>query len=194
MEEEIVMEKTAERANGIPVVKNVCVTGMGIALFVVLTLCLQVPVFENYYLCLGYIAMAVYLYSVGIASGTIVGTLGVVIYCVLISGLRGMPGWAAGNVVIGIIVGFFFKMTKPLKMNAAQWIISVIVIVAAVAAGILGVKSLVEHVLYAQPFMVRAAKNIYAFAADAFVLAASLPICYMLDGKIRGILGDIDLS
>lgn len=192
--EEIVMEKTIERAERISMVKNVCVTGMGIALFVVLTLCVQVPVFENYYLCLGYIAMAVYLYSVGVTSGTIVGTFGVVIYCVLISGLRGMPGWAAGNAVIGIIVGFYFKMTKPLKMNAAQWFISVIVIVAAVAAGILGVKSLAEHVLYAQPFMVRAAKNFYAFAADAFVLTASLPICYVLDGQIRRILGENDIS
>ena len=188
------MEKTAEKAAGISLVKNVCVTGMGIALFVVLTLCVQVPVFENYYLCLGYVAMAVYLYSVGIASGTILGTAGVVIYCVLISGLRGMPGWAAGNAVIGIIVGNYFKMAKGRKLNAAQWIISVIVIVAAVAAGILGIKSLVEHILYAQPFMVRAAKNIYAFTADSFVLAASLPICCMLDGKIRGILGVNDIS
>lgn len=39
----------------------ITVTSISTALFVVLTLCLQVPVFENYYLCLGYIIMAVCL-------------------------------------------------------------------------------------------------------------------------------------
>ena len=34
--------------------RKLCLTAMGTALFVVFTLCLQVPVFENYYLCLGY--------------------------------------------------------------------------------------------------------------------------------------------
>ena len=56
----------------------ICITAFGIAMFVVLTLCLQVPVFENYYLCLGYIAMSIWLYSVGTASGTIAGVVGVV--------------------------------------------------------------------------------------------------------------------
>ena len=30
--------------------------------------------------------------------------VGVILYCLLTSGLRGMPGWAAGNVVIGVIL------------------------------------------------------------------------------------------
>lgn len=74
-------------------IKNIAITGIGIALFVVLSLCLQVPVFENYYLCLGYIAMIVYLYSVGTVSGTIVGVFGTILYCLLINGLRGMYAW-----------------------------------------------------------------------------------------------------
>ena len=41
--------------------KNICLNGMGIALFVVLSMCLRVPVFENYYLCLGYFVMAIVL-------------------------------------------------------------------------------------------------------------------------------------
>ena len=65
-------------------VRRICIVGMGIALFVVLSLCLQVPVFENYYLCLGYVAMAVYCYSVGTAEGTLVGVLGVILYCLVI--------------------------------------------------------------------------------------------------------------
>ena len=49
--------------------RKLCITAVGIALFVALSVCLQVPVFENYYLCLGYVAMAVYCYSFGVASG-----------------------------------------------------------------------------------------------------------------------------
>ena len=95
--------------------RKICVTAMGIALFVVLTLCLQVPVFEKYYLCLGYIAMMVFCYYFGTISGTTVGVLGVIIYCLLTSGLRGMPGWALANVVIGIMVGLACKLTKNTK-------------------------------------------------------------------------------
>ena len=84
-------------------IKKITFNGMGIALFVVFTLCLQVPVFQNYYLCLGYVVMAVYSYYFGTFSGTIVGSLGVILYCMLTSGLRGMPGWALGNVVIGLL-------------------------------------------------------------------------------------------
>ena len=52
--------------------KKLALLAVGIALFVVLSLCLQVPVFENYYLCLGYVVMAVYCYSFGTLAGTVV--------------------------------------------------------------------------------------------------------------------------
>ena len=48
--------------------KQIALTGIGIALFVIFTLCLQVPIFENYYVCLGYIVMAVYCCSVVVIS------------------------------------------------------------------------------------------------------------------------------
>jgi len=166
-------------------IKRISITGMGIALFVVFTLCLQVPVFENYYLCLGYVVMAVYCYSVGTLEGTIVGVFGVILYCILTSGPRGMPGWAAGNVVIGLALGMLFKLTGNRKMNGAVLAVSIPVIVAACAAGILGVKSLVEYILYSQPFILRVGKNIYAFWADAFVLVMSLPLCRIVDSKIK---------
>ena len=156
-------------------------TGLGVALFVVLSLCLQVPVFENYYLCLGYLAVAVYCYCFGIASGTIVATAGVILYCVLTGGLRGLPGWASGNVLIGIACGFFFSRAKMMKNRLAGTCLCAAVIVISCAAGILGVKSLVETFLYGQPFPARVIKNSYAFAADAFVLAAGLPLCVLVE-------------
>jgi hypothetical protein len=60
-----------------------------------------------------------------------------------------------------------------------------IIVVAITAAGILGVKSLTEALLYAQPMAVRVIKNSYAFAADAFVLIAALPLSTMPGRHLR---------
>lgn len=154
---------------------------MGTALFVVLSLCLQVPVFENYYLCLGYVVMMVFCFYFGPFSSVIVSTLGVILYCLLISGLRGMPGWAAGNMVLASAVSLACTATAGMKNRRLRFLILLGVIVAATAAAILGVKSLVEMVLYAQPFFLRVAKNGYAFIADIVVMVVSIPICEKLE-------------
>ena len=160
--------------------QHICVTAVGTALFVVFSLCLQVPVFENYYLCLGYVAMAVYCYSFGAVSGTIV-----VLYCLVISGLRGLPGWALGNVVIGIALGLTFKRTKTLKSTALKAGINAAAIILSVTIGILVVKSVTESNLYLQPFVVRVGKNFTAWVADLVVLLLSLPICMTLDKTVQ---------
>ena len=165
--------------------QQITLLAIGTALFVALSMCLQVPVFENYYLCLGYVVMAVYSYSFGTVSGTVTGTLGIVLYCLVINGLRGMPGWALGNIVIGIVIGLAFGRTKKMNSLALRTVINVIAITAGTALGILGVKSVVESLLYAQPFLIRAGKNVYAFVADVAVLIISLPICMTLDKTAR---------
>ena len=162
-------------------IKRISLLAVGIAMFVVLSLCLQVPVFENYYLCLGYVVMAVYCCSFGTLSGTVVGFFGVVLYCVVISGLRGMPGWSLGNIVIGIGLGLAFRVVRPLKSAVLRTSIECAVIVAVTAIGILVVKSETETLLYAQPFLVRVAKNTSAFIADCVMLIISLPVCRVLD-------------
>ena len=165
--------------------KNICLTAVGVALYVVLALCLQVPVFENYYLCLGYICMMVFCYHFGAISGITVGVLGVVLYCLLINGLRGLPGWAAGNLVIGLIVGQVCSVTRKMENPVIRNIIIAVSVALSTAIGILGVKSIVEAILYAQPMIVRVLKNVYAFIADAVVLIASLPICICLKGTLQ---------
>lgn len=157
--------------------KKLCINAMGIALFVVLTLCLQVPVFENYYLCLGYIVMAFYLYYFGTASGALAGSMGVFLYCFLTSGLRGMPGWMLGNVVIGILCGIASKHAKKQNSMWKKQVILAAAVIAAAAIGILLVKSMTEVALYSLPFSVRVSNNIYAFIADTVVLVAGFEIC-----------------
>ncbi len=165
--------------------RKLCLLGIGTALFVALTLCLQVPVFENYYLCLGYAVMAVYCYSFGGFSGTVIGVFGVVLYCLLTSGLRGMPGWALGNVAIGVILGIMFRLTKGMKHPALSIAVQIAAIAAASALGILIIKSVTECLLYAQPMAVRIGKNLYAFVADMVMLIVSLPLCITLDKPAR---------
>lgn len=95
-----------------------------------------------------------------------------------------MPGWAAGNVVIALGVSLAFRAASRLRPWLRQLVLAA-AIVLFTAVGILGVKSLVEMVLYAQPFLIRAAKNIYAFVADIVVMVMSLPICANLNRVIR---------
>ena len=164
---------------------------MGIALFVALSLCLQVPVFENYYLCLGYVVMAIYCYFFGPISGMLIGGLGVVAYCLLTSGLRGMPGWTLGNIVIGLVVGLVCIATKKIQNRVLQQILIIVSVILSTAVAMLGVKSLVESILYAQPFLLRAAKNVYAFVADAVVLIISFPMCPALQPVIYKLFPDL---
>lgn len=171
--------------------RKICATAMGIALFVVLTLCLQVPVFENYYLCLGYIAMMVFCYYFGTASGTVVGVVGVILYCLLTSGLRGMPGWAIANIVIGALTGFACRLTKNVEKRWVRIAVVTFAIVLSTAIGVLVLKSFVEYILYAQPIWIRMAKNVYAFVADIVVMIIAIPICESLGGPIRKIFKDL---
>ncbi len=165
--------------------RKITTLGIGIALFVVLSMMLQVPVFSNYYLCLGYVVMAVYLYSFGVVQGTIVGCLGVVLYCVLINGMRGMPGWAIGNVIIGIGLGMTFHWIKNMKNKMMTWTIMIVSSILFSALGILIAKSATEMLLYSQPMIIRMGKNMSGFIADAVMLILSLPICKAIDKFIK---------
>lgn len=161
-------------------INKMCVNAMGIALFVVLSYCIQFPVFENYYLCLGYVAMTVFCYYFGPVSGMIVGGFGVVLYCLLINGLNGMPGWAIGNLFIGFVVGSTCKITSKMNKQKLRHLIIGSSILFSVAIGMIGIKSIVETLIYAQPMILRIGKNLYAFVADVIVMLISLPICVSL--------------
>ena len=57
-------------------------------------------------MCLGYIVMTVYIWCFRWYEGAIVGFFGVILYCVIGGlGFNGMPGWAVGNIAIGLILG-----------------------------------------------------------------------------------------
>lgn len=158
--------------------RSVTFMGLGIALFVALSMCLRVPVFENYYLCLGYIVMTIYIWNFAWYEGAIVGSLGVVLYCTIGGlGFNGMPGWTLGNIVIGLILGVTIKKIQRLKNKSLQVALIALVAIIATFFGIEIIKSLVDSIIVGQPISVRIAKNTTSFISDAFVIVASLPIC-----------------
>ena len=169
---------------------NMCYTAMGIALYVALSLCVQVPVFENYYICLGYVVFLVYCYIFGPVSGMLVGGIGCLLHCILINGLRGMPGWIVANVFMALVMGVWFNVAKTKKPKDV-WehritkAMTVAMIISTTGVGVLFLKSLVEVVLYAQPLAIRMANNAYEFIADAVVLVVSLPLCNQLSKHIE---------
>jgi len=170
--------------------RRVSIVGIGIALYVAFSIALQVPFFENYYLCLGYVVLAVYCYLFGPVAGALVGTIGCVLHTVVINGLRGMPGWALGNLVIGLSLGWLFSISLRQGRSVQCFIITALGMVLITAIAILGVKSLTEVVLYGQPMWARVLKNSYAFVADSFVLVLSIPFCIaserMLGAAFKG--------
>ena len=164
-----------------------CICAAGTALFVVLSSALKIPVFENYYLCLGYAVVAVYCYCFGPSFGITVGVLGTAAYCFLINGLRGLPGWALGNAVIGLMLGLVFRKTS--KMDGFRgMILEITAIILSATLGILIVKSFTECLLYSQPMALRMGKNFYAWIADIFVLIVSLPLCRVLYRRLKKML------
>ena len=166
--------------------KDITFIGVGIALFVALSMCLRVPVFENYYLCLGYIVMTVYIWCFKWYEGAIIGFVGVILYCVVGDlGFNGMPGWALGNVAIGLILGIALKPIQKINNKTVQVILTAIAAVVATFAGIEIIKSLVDSFVVSQPFAVRFAKNTSSFIADAFVIVISLPVCALIEKQAR---------
>ena len=162
--------------------KDITFMAAGIALFVALSMCLRVPVFENYYLCLGYIVMTVYIWCFRWYEGAVVGFFGVILYCVVGGlGFNGMPGWAVGNIAIGLILGAALKYVQKIQNKTVQVLLMAVAAVVATFVGIEIIKSLIDSVVVSQPFAVRMAKNMTSFIADVFVIVMSLPICVLLE-------------
>ena len=125
--------------------RDITFIAVGIALFVALSMCLRVPVFENYYLCLGYVVMTVYIWCFRWYEGAVIGCLGVILYCVIGGlGFNGMPGWAVGNLVIGLIIGLPLKRIQKIERRPLQVLAAAVIAVIAAFAGILIVKSLID--------------------------------------------------
>ena len=138
--------------------KTIAMLGMLTALYVVLSAFLKFTLFGNIMVDLGYIAFAFALCMYGLL-GTVVGVIGCALESILFSAYGFSISWVAANLVIGLFCGFAFK-------KAHSDIEKYLVTAAAVAVGMIVVKTVIECALYGIPLAVKIPKNVVAFAAD----------------------------
>lgn len=156
--------------------KKICITALGIALYVVVSMMLKIPLgIAHISIDLGYIVLAVYCYSYGPMCGAIVGGAGCAIVSILASGMF-PPGWMLGNICIGAVCGALYRHNEGWRTITYNIIITVIMI----AVGIEGIKTVVECLMFSIPFSVKLASNGVASIADSI----SMCIGVLLAGRI----------
>jgi len=137
--------------------KKITYLGIGIALYIVLSFTVKIPIFNRIKTDLGYIVFGAYCNLFG-PLGTVVGVIGCIAGNLLAGGSFPLA-WAIGQVFIGLFAGYLIPKTGNL------WV-KLIITAAAVFAGIAGIKTVLESVLFRIPLAVRFASNIVAFVAD----------------------------
>lgn len=156
--------------------KNICLTALGIALYVALSLTIKIPLIAHISLDLGYIVLAVYCYHFGAISGAVVGGAGCVLISLLTSGWF-PPGWMLGNILIGTICGFLYRKGKLIS--------NVLISAGAVILGVWLVKTVVECNLYKIPYGVKFVSNGIASIADAIVMCIGVFVATKLSKVIE---------
>ena len=145
--------------------RKITYLGMGIALYVVLSYTVKIPLINQIRTDFGYLVFGVFLCLFGV-EGTIVGVFGCIISNLLYSGTFPI-GWALGQLFIGIVCGLSFKKTK----NTA---VRVVIACVCVLIGIGVIKTLVESFLFKLPLAAKFVRGLVASAADAVPFAAGI--------------------
>lgn len=148
-------------------IKRISLCGLGIALYVAISMTIKIPLVGHASLDLGYIVFAVYCYYFGSAIGATVGGVGCMLVSLLTSGWF-PPGWIAGNILIGLIVG-----TVGYRKNISA-IKRVCIVVFAVFLGIFCVKTAIECAIYSIPLAVKIPKSAVVFVTDAIVMSIGI--------------------
>lgn len=161
--------------------KKICLTALGIALYVCVSMLLKIPVIGHISLDLGYIVLAVYCYIYGGVSGAIVGACGSFLVS-LISTSWIAIGWPLGNLLVGAVCGATYNKMKHRKMGM---LINIIVTVISVFIGVGVIKTVVECAIYSLPIGVKFAKNLVAFTMDTIVMCMGLPLAQKFAEKFQ---------
>lgn len=146
-------------------IKKIAYMGIGIALYVALSMAVQIPLIGHLKTDLGYIAFGVFLYGFGVPA-LLVGVIGCFLESIIFSGWIPL-GWMAGQLAIGVICGLAYKKIKNV------WVLIGITI-ASVFLGVGLIKTVIECALYNIPFAVKIAKNSVAFVADVVPMVFGL--------------------
>ncbi len=152
--------------------QKIAFLSLGIALYVVLSAFVIIPIVNRIKLDLGYIVFGMYLNTFGIP-GTIVGVLG----CVIAELLKGGSlriAWQIGQAFIGLTLGYLLPETEK------TWL-KILYSIFAVFIGIAVIKTVIEVWMYQFPWGLKFASNFTAFVIDAIALVIGV----LLNKKIR---------
>ena len=154
---------------GVSVKRNKLIAyyAMGIALYVVLSMTIKIPLINHIKTDFGYVAFGAFLNLFGM-SATIVGVIGCVLSNVL-SGGSFPIGWIIGQIFIGIACGYYYKNTDKMWLTIIVTIISVFI-------GIAVIKTMVEVIFFNLPLEAKIIRSVIAFIADAIPMVIGLLI------------------
>lgn len=161
-------------------IRKISIYGIGIALYVAISMTIKIPLAGHASLDLGYIVFAVYCYYFGSIAGMIVGGAGCMFVSLLTSGWF-PPGWIIGNIIIGFIVGMVGKET------GASTLKRICVVFFAVFLGIFCAKTIVECTLYSIPLAVKVSKSLIVFMTDAVVMSIGIWVAPKIPVKRDGL-------
>lgn len=165
--------------------KKICITSIGIALYVALSMTVKIPIIGHIALDLGYVVLGVYCFCFGGVSGAIVGGCGCVIVSLITSGLF-PPGWFVGNIFIGAVCGKLYERDQRDSVLAfLGGYFNFMVTILAVLIGIGVIKTAIECLLFSIPWMVKIEKNGIAALVDIIVMMIGVLLAPRISKKVR---------
>ena len=145
--------------------RKITYMGLGIALYVVLSYTIKIPLINRIRTDPGYLVFGLFLCLFG-TPGTLVGVLGCIISNLLYSGTFPL-GWALGQTFIGLFCGYVFRRTDKTWLKLIWGALAVLI-------GIGGIKTVVESVLFKLPLGVKLIRGLVAAFADAVPFLAGI--------------------
>ena len=163
--------------------KKITYLAMGIALYVVLGMMINIPIIGHIQTDFGYVAYGAFLSILGFPA-IIVGVLGCVIESLVLSGWFPI-GWAVGQLAIGLICGIAFKWIVKVKNVFLRYFAYIIIISLAVFIGIGLIKTVIECNLYGIPLQIKFLKDCVATVADIPPMIIGVAVADIINKRVR---------